>query len=104
MAGILYGTSTPFGWKIYQTLQAIKLAQSFLPRCKQVADSLTAGGTNTAALENSVEFGVTTRQGANFYAALQSLDAALFTTPGSLTPAQATIDLAQGSGRRAKPH
>jgi hypothetical protein len=96
MARISYGTSTPFGSKINQSLQAIKLAQAFLPRCKQVADSLTAGGTNTSALEGSAEFGVATGQGANFYAALQSLDAALFTTPGSWAPVQATIDLDQG--------
>ena len=96
MARIQYGTGTPFGSKIYQTVQAIKLAQAFLPRCKQVADSLTGGGVTPSALEGSAEFGVATGEGANFYAALQSLDAALFTTPSSWTPVQASIDLDQG--------
>ena len=96
MARIQYGISTPFGSKINQSIQAMKLAQAFLPRCKQVADSLSAGGTNPAALENSAEFGVATGQGANFYAALTSLDAAVFITPSSWQPVQASIDLDQG--------
>lgn len=96
MARIAYDQTTPFGSKIYLSIQGIKQAQAYLQRCKQVADSITTGGTNTTALEGSPEFKVASGQGANFYAALQSLDAALFTTPASWTPVQATIDLDQG--------
>ena len=96
MARVSYDQTTPFGSKMYLAIQGIKLAQANLQRIKQVADAMTGGGATPANLELSKEFGVATGGGANFYAAIQSLDAALFTTPASWTPVQATIDLDQG--------
>jgi hypothetical protein len=96
MARVKYDQTTPFGSKMYLTIQAFKTIQANLPRIKQVADAMTGGGATPAALEGSAEFGVAVGQGANFYSAIQSLDAAAFTTPSSWTPVQATIDLDQG--------
>ncbi len=98
MSRIVYGNGSPFGGRIAILVANMRSAQANLMRCKQVADALTAGGTNTAALEGSAEFAVGTGQGAAFYAALQSLDAALFTTPSTWTPVQASVDLDLGGG------
>lgn len=96
MASISYDQTTPFGSKMYLAIQNIRAAQSALQRIKQVADSVSAGGTTPSNLESSPLFKVAAGQGAAFYTALQSLDAALFTTPASWTPVQASIDLDQG--------
>ena len=98
MATITYSNTTPFGQKVYQGIQYIRNAQAIFQRVKQVADDVSSGGTNTAALETSVLFMVSTGQGASFYAALQSIDAALFTTPSTWTPVQASVDLDLGGG------
>ena len=96
MATIAYSQSSPFGSKVYLSIQRIRDAQAAFQRVKQAADDVTAGGTQPANLETSPLFQVATGQGAAFYAALQSVNAALFTTPSSWTPVQATVDLDQG--------
>lgn len=96
MATITYSTTSPFGLKVYLAIQSIRGAQATLQRVKQAADAVSAGGATPANLETSPLFLVSTGQGANFYAALQSIDAALFTTPASWTPVQATVDLDLG--------
>jgi hypothetical protein len=96
MARIQYGTTTPFGSKIFVAIQGIRNAQAAFQRCKQVADDLTGGGVTTSALEGSAEFNVAAGQGAAFYAAIQSVDAALFVTPSTWSPVLATVDLDQG--------
>ena len=100
MANITYDLTTPFGRQTYQAVQSIRKAQSLLQSIKQKADALTVGGTVPANLEDSATtklFGVATGGGASFYAAIQSLDAALFTTPSTWAPVQASVDLDQGS-------
>jgi hypothetical protein len=96
MAAISYSTTSPFGSKVYLAVQSIRGAQATFQRVKQAADAVSGGGVTPANLETSPLFMVSTGQGAAFYAAIQSIDAALFTTPGSWTPVQATIDLDQG--------
>lgn len=96
MSNISYNTTSPFGSKVYLAIQAIRGAQATFQRVKQAADAVTGGGVTPANLETNALFQVATGQGAAFYAAIQSIDAALFTTPGSWTPVQATIDLDQG--------
>lgn len=96
MANITYDQTTPFGSKVYLAIQGIRDAQAKMQRIKQMADAVSGGGTQTTNLETSPYFMVKAGQGAAFYAALQSINAALFTTPASWTPVQATIDLDQG--------
>jgi len=96
MANISYSTTSPFGSKVYLAIQAIRGAQATFQRVKQAADSVSGGGVTPANLETSPLFQVASGQGAAFYTALQSIDAALFTTPSTWTPVQATIDLDQG--------
>lgn len=96
MANISYSTTSPFGSKVYLAIQAIRGAQATFQRVKQAADSVSAGGTTPANLETSPLFQVASGQGAAFYTAIQSIDAALFATPASWTPVQATVDLDQG--------
>lgn len=103
MATIAYDNTTPFGRQMQYAIQAIKLAQANLMRMKQRADSISGGGVTPSALEGvknasgqytaGGDFGVAAGQGAAFYTAIQSLDAALFTTPSTWTPVQATVDL-----------
>ena len=100
MANITYDLTTPFGRQTYQAVQAIRKAQSLLQSIKQKADTVTGGGVTPANLEDSATtklFGVATGSGSAFYTAIQSLDAALFTTPSTWTPVQASVDLDQGS-------
>lgn len=96
MANITYSTTSPFGSKVYLAIQSIRGAQATFQRVKQVADAVSGGGVHPEYLETSPLFLVSTGQGSAFYTALQSIDAALFTTPASWTPVQATIDLDQG--------
>jgi hypothetical protein len=96
MAAITYSTTSPFGSKVYLAIQAIRGAQATFQRVKQAADAVTGGGVTPANLETSPLFMVASGQGSAFYTALQAIDAALFTTPSSWTPVQATIDLDQG--------
>jgi hypothetical protein len=96
MAAIKYDQTTPFGAKIYLAIQSMKLAQANLSRCIDVANNITGGGVTPANLEGSVQFGVAAGQGQNFYNALASLNSALYATPSSRAPVQATIDLDQG--------
>ena len=96
MATISYNITSPFGSKVYLAIQAIRGAQATFQRVKQVADDVTGGGVTPANLETSSLFQVASGQGAAFYAALQSIDAALFTTPSTWTPVQASVDLDQG--------
>ena len=96
MATITYSTTSPFGSKVFLAIQAIRGAQATFQRVKQVADDVTGGGVNTANLESSPLFQVGPGGGPAFYAALQSVNAALFLTPSTWTPVQATVDLDQG--------
>jgi len=100
VTNIAYSLTTPFGRQTYTAVQAIRKAQSLLQSIKQKADDVTGGGVTPANLEDAAGanlFGVATGQGANYYAAIQALDAALFTTPTTWTPVQASVDLDQGS-------
>ena len=96
MANIKYDQTTAFGSKTYLMIQNIRAAQASIQRIKQTADAVSGGGATPANLESSPLFNVAVGQGASFYTALQAVSAALFTTPASWTPVQATIDLDEG--------
>jgi hypothetical protein len=96
MATIGYNIASPFGAKVSSSVSALKLAQTNVARCIDMANDLTVGGTVPANLEGSAQFGVAVGQGANFYNALQALAAAVFSSPANRTPIQATVDLDQG--------
>ena len=96
MALIVYNPQSPFGSQMSLAIQGLKRAQANIQSIKQTADTMTNGGVTPANLEGSAQFGVAAGQGAVFYAAIQSIMAALYTTPSTWTPVQATIDLDTG--------
>jgi hypothetical protein len=91
-----YNQGTPFGSKVAVAVRDIRDAQIQLKRAMEVANAITTGGTVPTSLEGSPEFGVSVGQGSAFYTELQSLIAAVFTTPSSWVAVQASIDMDQG--------
>ncbi len=93
MANITYNPTSSFGNKIAIVVRDMKEAQQLLQRCLDMMNNVTVNGTQKANVEGSSQFGVAAGQGAAFYDALASLNAALFANTTNRTPLQATIDL-----------
>lgn len=91
-----YDRTTPFGSKIYVAVQQIELAMANFKRVKEMMDVISGGGITPSTLEGSPQFGIATGQGAIAYAAVQSINAALFSVPASYTPVPAVSQLDQG--------
>lgn len=90
MPRISYGANT-FGGKILaEQVDQIAKAQAEVSRIKAIADQITSGGTNKAALEGCTEFDVGTGDGADFYDALVTLKANLL---GVTEAALAQLDM-----------
>ncbi len=91
-----YDRTTPFGSKISVAIQSLELAMANFKRVKEQMDALSGGGATPAALEGSAQFGVAVGQGAAIYAAVQSINASIFSVAASYTPIQAVTNLDQG--------
>jgi hypothetical protein len=75
MARITY--EGPFALKVRIAVANIISARADLARVKGIMDNLTSGGTQTALLEGSEEFGVNAGNGAGFYSAVVALNTAV---------------------------
>lgn len=70
MARIPYNAVTIGGTMVAEGIDHIRKGRDLLGRAKSLADSISSGGLTTALLEGSAEFGVSSGQGSNFYAAI----------------------------------
>lgn len=91
-----FGKSTPFGNQLWTAITACRNARAAMQIVMQQANAVSSGGVSPQALEGSPEFGVAVGQGAAFYAALQSINAALFANASTWQVPQAFVDLDQG--------
>lgn len=70
---IVYNDVNIGGARVANTLRYVQLAQAECNLAMNIANAVSAGGTTTANLEGSAEFGVGTGQGSSFYTTLQSI-------------------------------
>ena len=79
MSRITYSATTIGGKMTAVGLSGLHTAQDNINRAVALANSISSGGASPALLDNSVEFGVATGQGAAFYTALNNMKSNLAT-------------------------
>lgn len=88
---IAYTLNTSGGVHLANAVQFVQRAIAEIAAAKQVADSITAGGTTAANLEGSTEFNAAAAQGQALYTAIVNLNANINTVTAAQLGALAQL-------------